>query len=279
MEDKILGQLLELTKAFNERGIKPVICGGLGIYLTFHQRQKELPLRTTNDIDLMFTRSQVREPVRRNAIAEIITGQLNYIVREGGKYFQFEKGEQQYLDILTQPVEGVEIEGFRAKLVKSRLHGYVTPEACFVEEDLKTIKLSDIFPNGKKAADREISVPSLTNQLILKLFAFEDKHEGPRKDDVLVQAHAFDIYVIATLANANDYREGQQFLTRHSDSRVIEKAKKIVLDRFSSVDGAGWQHVLGAFGFYPNLNIEQKREKLGQAARRLAKWFSVSSRT
>ena len=148
MDDQILKQLIELAAAFNRIGIKPVICGGLGIFLKLSNRQSELPLRTTSDIDLMLIQQQILEDTKRQAIAEIITGELQYTVNEDGKYFQFEK-ENQELDILTPKNNSIESDGFRAKIVKSKLHGYITPEAKFIEEDLKIISLSILQKNSK----------------------------------------------------------------------------------------------------------------------------------
>jgi Fe-S cluster assembly iron-binding protein IscA len=206
MDDKIFSQLLELTLAFNRIGLKPVICGGLGIYLCFHRRESEVPLRTTNDIDLILTKSQVLEQSRREAIAEIITGELDYEVCESGKHFQFEKANQQKLDVLAQPAEGIDVEGFRAKFVKSHLHGYITPEACFIEEDLRPISLPDILLDDERARGLGVFVPSPTNLLLLKLFAFDDRDE--KKENDTAQTHAFDVYITVTLADRNDYLQG-----------------------------------------------------------------------
>jgi len=274
MDEMILYQLAELAGAFNKIGIKPVICGGLGIYLGFHGRESEVPLRTTNDIDLILTKTQVLEQSRREAIAEIITGELDYKVYEGGKHFQFEKANQQRLDILAQPIEGINIEGFRAKFVKSHLHGHITPEACFIEEDLITISLSDILPDNEKAGGIEVCVPSPTNLLLLKLFAFDDRDE--KKENDPAQAHAFDIYVTVTPADRNDYLQGQKFLARHKNSQITQRSESIVTNKFSSVDQVGWQRALEASSFYPNLNVQQKRERLDEAKRRLVRWFTVS---
>lgn len=273
MDEMILYQLAELAGAFNKIGIKPVICGGLGIYLGFHSRESEVPLRTTNDIDLILTKTQVLEQSRREAIAEIITDKLKYVVCEGGKHFKFQKGNQ-YLDVLAQPVEGINIEGFRAKFVKSHLHGHITPEACFIEEDLITISLSDILPDNKKAGGIEVFVPSPTNLLLLKLFAFDDRDE--KKENDPAQAHAFDVYVTVTLADRNDYLQGQKFLARHKNSQIIQRSESIVTNKFSSVDQAGWQRVLETSSFFPNLNVQQKRERLDEAKHRLVRWFTWS---
>jgi len=39
MDDALLIQLAELAKPFNKLGIKPVICGGLGVYLCFNKSE------------------------------------------------------------------------------------------------------------------------------------------------------------------------------------------------------------------------------------------------
>jgi len=63
MDDIVLKQLAELAKAFNKIGVKPVICGGLGIYLSFCKSDGTARnmLRATSDIDLMLIKPQVIE--------------------------------------------------------------------------------------------------------------------------------------------------------------------------------------------------------------------------
>ncbi|MBN2312622.1 MAG: hypothetical protein JXM79_01755 [Sedimentisphaerales bacterium] len=149
MDKKIIEQLAGLAEAFNKIQLKPVICGGLGIYLCFHksQSQDRQLLRATTDIDLMLTESQVLEQAQRQAIAEIITDQLQYVVREGHEHIHFQKNDDQFLDILAPPMDEFRWDEVRIKLVSSKLHGRVTKEACFIEEDLRTISLSDFLPN------------------------------------------------------------------------------------------------------------------------------------
>jgi hypothetical protein len=120
-------------------------------------------------------------------------------------------------------------------------------------------------------------VPSPTNLLILKLFAFDDRSEGQRQDAMRAQAHAWDIFITIMLTNRNDYLEGQGFLSRHSDSNIIRLTQSIVRDKFYAVHQAGWQHILKASDFYPNLSRQEKESKLDTAGRRLARWFNVSS--
>ena len=93
MDSRLIEQLAELAVSFNRIGLKPVICGGLGIYLCFHKAEGQARemIRATNDIDLMLTKTQVLEQARRRAIAATITDGLGYIVREGCEYYQFTK--------------------------------------------------------------------------------------------------------------------------------------------------------------------------------------------
>ena len=102
MDGRIIEQLADLAGSFNGIGLKPVICGGLGIYLCFHKAegQARQMIRATSDIDLMLTKTQVLEQARCRAIAEVITGELGYIAREGREHLHFEKDQDRYLDIL-----------------------------------------------------------------------------------------------------------------------------------------------------------------------------------
>lgn len=277
MDRRIFQQLADLAESFNRIGLKPVICGGLGIYLCFNKYEGEAQglIRTTNDIDLILTKTQVLEQAKCKAIAEIITGELRYIVREGREYLHFKKNNDQYLDILAPPIEGFKTDGFRIKFVRSKLHGHITDEARFIEEDLRTVSLSQFLPDNDKRYNPEVQVPSPTNSLILKLFAFNDRDQGQRQDSERAQAHALDIYIAIMLTTRADYLEGQKFLSRHKDSEIIQKARSIVDSKLSSVDKPGWLLVLEASSFYPEKNVRQKRERLDDAKRRLVRWFTI----
>jgi len=110
--------------------------------------------------------------------------------------------------------------------------------------------------------------------LILKLFAFDDRESGPRQDPSRAQAHACDISLITTLAQLSDYREGRNFLRRHGTSDVVRRARTVVGAKFSTMEQPGCRHVLASAGFYADLPIAQRRDRLEAARRRLARWFA-----
>jgi hypothetical protein len=278
MNSMIFNQLADLAKSFNKIGLKPVICGGLGIYLCFHNNrswEREM-IRATNDVDLMLTQSQVLEQAQRSAIAEIITEGLGYVVRDGCEHFQFKKNPEQSLDILSPPIKGFKVENYRVKIIKSKLHGHITPEACFIEEDLRTVCLDGFLPDVDERSCLEVQVPSPTNLLLLKLFAFNDRDEGRRLDPERAQAHSWDIYIAITLTDRTDYLQGQEFLSRHADSDIIRTAQSIIKSKFYVVEHSGWHRVLESTDFYSGLDRKQKEARLDEARRRLIRWFDVS---
>jgi len=275
MDKGLFEQLADLAESFARIGIKPVICGGLGIYLCFQESEgqgREM-IRATSDVDLMLTESQVLEEAKRQAIAEIITAELKYVIREGREHLHFEKDNGRYLDILAPRIKGFDTQNFRIKFVKSKLHGHITDEACFIEEDLRTVSLRQLLPEDERSSGLHVQVPSPTNALILKLFAFDDRYEKQDRDRS--QAHAWDVYVVTMLTGRSDYLEGREFLSRHRDSAVILKTRSIVDSKFSSVDKPGWQRVLETSGFHPGMSVQQKRERLDEAKRRLVRWFAI----
>lgn len=270
MDNTVFHQLIELTQAFNRIGMKPLVCGGLGIHLLFKDRSNDI--RTTTDIDLMIPCSQALDEAKRNAIAGLIVDELKYVVREDGKHFRFLKEPIQELDILAPPMDGIITEGGRVKLVRTKLHGHVTPEACFIEEDLRTVNLAGLTPDSPQVPVL-VNVPSPTNMLILKLFAFDDRDSESRRDESRAQAHAYDIHIIATLALTEDYQEGRRFIWRHATSEIVERARTIAATKFGTNEHSGWRQVLASAAFYPGQPMSVRRERLDVARRRLSRWF------
>ena len=122
--------------------------------------------------------------------------------------------------------------------------------------------MSQLLPDNDKRYNVEVQVPSPTNSMILKLFAFNDRGQGQRQGLERAQAHALDIYITIMLTNRADYLEGREFLSRHKDSDLIQKARSIVDNKFSSVDKDGWRFVLETSSFFPDKNVLQKKRPI-----------------
>ncbi len=278
MYDVILRQLIELAKSCHRAGIKPIICGGMGVYLSFYGRQSEIQqmIRATHDIDLMLSREDLLEEAKRRAIADIITKDLKYVAHEDKKHHGFVREDDRELDILVPPIEELSSNNYRTTIVKSTLHGHITKEAEFIDEGLRPIPLS-LFSDEPDDKAIKVYVPSPTNLMIMKLHAFSDRYGSDRNDADRAMAHAWDIYIAIMLTGLSDYKEGQSFLTKHNESDIIIKSKIIVRKEFSVFEKAGWQVVLQSPNFYPNLNRQQREEKINEAAARLRRWFNVSN--
>lgn len=278
MENRIIKQLTELADACQKKDIKPIICGGLGVYLSFCRKEDDIQqmLRATQDIDLMFSKQDLLEEAKRKAMAEIITGELEYVVQEEKKHFGFRKEPDQELDILAPPMEDLKRNNYRLRIIKSTLHGHITEEAEYIDEDLRAISLSETFEEISSEDNVIVYVPCPTNLMIMKLHAFSDRIVGEREDLDRAMAHAFDVYITIMLTNREDLKEGQKLLARHDGSDIILKTKRIIKDSFSNYEKVGWQTILNSPNFHPNLNISQKQEKLQDASARLIRWFGVT---
>lgn len=276
MDNTLIKQLAELAIACQHHAVKPIICGGLGVYLSFCRKEGEIRqmIRATQDIDLMFCRQDLLEEAKRKAMAEIITEKLDYVVQEDKKYHGFRKDPGQELDILVPPIKELPQKNYRLRIVESTLHGHITSEAEFIDEDLIEIALSDIAKDCPEGGKVKLYVPCPTNFMIMKLYAFKDRIEGARQNLDRAIAHAFDVYIIIMLTDINDFKEGQKFVSRHKQSDILHKTKHIVEHYFSKYTDLGWQTVLGSSIFYPSQSIAERNDKLQQASARLLRWFA-----
>ena len=140
---------------------------------------------------------------------------------------------------------------------------------------MRTVSLDELLLENETRYGLEVQVPSPTNFLLLKLFAFNDRDEGERHNPERTQAHASDVYRIIILASRADYMEGQLFLSRHEDSDIIQMAQSIVRNKFHAIERTGWRRVLESSDFYADLNRREKEARLDEAMNRLLRWFDI----
>ena len=276
MDNIIIQQLAELAKACEDKDIKPIICGGLGVYLSYCNKENEIQnmLRATQDIDLMLCKDDLLEESKRNSIAEIITDELKYIVQPEKQLHGFKKNNNMELDILVPPIDELTKKNYRLRIVKSILHGHITEEAKYIDEDLNTIQLSNISEEFQND-DIKLYTPSPTNLMIMKLYAFNDRCRGKRHEPDRAMAHAWDVYIIIMLSDITDLKQGQEFIVRHTESEILQKTRNIVEDYFSKSQQLGWQTILSSPNFYPGTSMREKEEQLQQASARIKRWFSI----
>jgi len=277
MDTALLHQLWELAEAFNRIGLQPVIGGGLGLYLLF--REQSHTVRATQDIDLIVTGAQAGQRAMREAMGRAVIDELHYVVRDDSRCFRFTKEPAQQLDLLAPLLEGIAIEGGRVKLIRTKLHARFTPEACFIEEDLRTVDVALLVPGSSQTGPLFVNVPSPANMLILKLFAFDDRDSVSRRDEERAQAHAYDVYLISALTQLSDFRQGREFLHRHEASEVVRNAREIVRNKFLTLEHPGWRYVLSSAAFLPGRPIGDRQKELDVARRRLLRWFEEYTST
>ncbi len=276
MDNMIIQQLAELARACEKKDIKPIICGGLGVYLSYCNKENEIQnmIRATQDIDLMLCKEDLLQESKRNAIAEIITDELKYSVQPEKQLHGFKKDDNMELDILVPPIDELTKKNYRLRIVKSILHGHITEEAKFIDEDLNTIELCNISEEYR-TSDIRLYTPSPTNLMIMKLYAFNDRCQGKRHDPDRAMAHAWDVYIIIMLSDIADLKPGQKFVARHSESEILQKTKNIVENHFSKPEQLGWQTILSSSNFYPDTSMQEKEEQLYQATARIKRWFGI----
>lgn len=179
--------LLDLLHELHGSDIKPIICGGFGIYLkTEHVRRRgvrtlfrEWPEpRSTNDLDLFLRPELLIEPAKLKPFAEAIA-RLNYPVVRGAEKYQFVKpgpggadAGSIKIDTLTGPQScftgtRVKTDGRRARPKPSvGVHAHPVNEVPMFEEGLLQRALegklstgefwqSEIYPTALHTADNE----------------------------------------------------------------------------------------------------------------------------
>jgi hypothetical protein len=156
MNEVLINNLIELANKFQENGINLILGGGLGLYLRYVSKEKHYELklnynpRSTNDMDIFFTADIITNKNEMETIKNILS-ELNYIVLDTAKYFQFKKideisGNEIKIDLLSSPAEDlskVDIKSprIRPKGVKN-IHAYLTNEARHIDIGLKSIDLA-----------------------------------------------------------------------------------------------------------------------------------------
>jgi hypothetical protein len=244
--ETLLTSLLDLLTELAGPSSPLVLGGGFGLYLkrahlTATGQQTLFPLerlpqpRATNDLDLFVRTEVLADHARTDAIRGAIV-RLGYEPVPTSKYWQWVKQEPQLItiDILVGPLgphaPAIHPDKRRARpRQKIDFHARRTEEAITVEEEPTQVVVRGRLSNGKPV-DATIHVPHAFPYLMMKLHAFEDRREDPKKE--LGRHHALDLYTIVGLMTEAEYDRAKHLgaeLAR--DNRVVQ-ARKIVREHF-----------------------------------------------
>src|SRR5690606_16842985 len=105
------------------------------------------------------------------------------------EFMQFQKQTPRgpvKVDLLTGPITPAErIDDLRVKLPRVRplgsveLHAYLTPEAIAADEGALMLPVEGSGPSGESV---EVRLPGPLTVILMKLHAFRDRLDDPRKD-------------------------------------------------------------------------------------------------
>jgi hypothetical protein len=196
--------------------------------------------RSTEDIDI-YLGTEIITSIQKMAMVR------DAILKAGfepvTKHFQFEKrvplGQVDVVlkvDLLAAPVNGpdkVKLEMNSLPRIRPRgikkIHAYLTEEAVTLEEALCHIDISD------DDSELMIFLPHPYTYLVLKLFAFRDRKDDPRKGPY----HAVDVYRIIGMMTEPEWGHAVKLAEQYGGNPKIKDAAAIVASLFSRPDAEG----------------------------------------
>lgn len=254
--DPLLTSLLDLAHAVREDDIPLTVGGGFGLYL---KRQAvdargeptlldQLPEpRATNDVDL-FVRAEVLADLdRTRRLADAIRS-LGYEPVAGAEYMQWQRpiwvgGQTQSvkLDLLVGPLgpyeAGLKVSGPRARPKGDvKLHARWTAEALAIDASPLAVPLSGRRSNGDPAT-ATVYVPDAFPYLMMKLFAFADRRDDPRKD--VGRHHALDTYTVVGMMTEDEYERAVAAGRTYASDDQVARARAIVTADFADATRPG----------------------------------------
>lgn len=248
-------QLLDLVYELRDKGIDLILGGGYGLYLKqVHLEARGVPTllrpevwpppRATNDLDLFLRVEVVTDPVRMNVLRETLK-RLGYQAHV--EYMQFVRtlgpGKQVKVDLLVGP-NVLQADPARVRIKKPRvgpkpkadLHAYLTEEALAIEENPARVLVEGRLSTGDTFA-AEILVPQAFTYMLMKLHAFRDRQDDPRKN--MARHHALDLYRIVGTLTEEEYESARRLGTKYQNEGAVRVARQIVASDFSSPEGMG----------------------------------------
>jgi hypothetical protein len=255
----LVSALLDLAHELPDMTRPLLVGGGFGLYLKQRHLEDEdrrvtlipgecwPPARTTEDMDLLLPTEIIVSVARMRALRDALD-RLGY--EPEVKYFQFVKKTADgpvKIDLLASEVpsecaDKVKIKSMRIRPVGSvQLHAYLTPEALELGAAPSVFDLRGTRSDGSPGELR-VHVPNSFTYLLMKLHAFRDRVNDPRKR--LASHHALDLYRIVAMTTREEYDLVKELARRHAASTAVLNARAVVAQAFGSDRAVGMLRLL-----------------------------------
>ncbi|RUL81900.1 hypothetical protein [Tautonia sociabilis] len=254
--DPLASSLLDLVYELRDAAVPLTVGGGYGLYLK-RRHIEQLGLRTlldrlpetrsTNDLDL-FLRAEVLADVGRTEQLAAAIARLGYEPVPEARYLQWRRQveigpvmQEVKIDLLVGPL-GQYREALRVKSPRARpkgdvkLHAHCVEEAIGLERRPIGIRLEGCRIGGE-AYSGEVFVPQAFPYLMMKLCAFRDRKDDPRKD--AGRHHALDLYNIVGMMTEEEYEAALDLGRRHREDPRIADVRGVVGEHFSDPTALG----------------------------------------
>ena len=267
--------LLDLLHELHGSDIKPIICGGFGIYLkTEHVRRlgvrtlfREWPEpRSTNDLDLFLRPELLIQAAKLKPFAEAIA-RLGYQVVPRAAKYQFVKpgpggadAGSIKIDILTGPQSCFTGTCVKADARRARpnpsvgVHAHPMNEVPMFGEGLLQDTLEGELSTGE-FWQAELYSPQPYTFLTMKLFAFKDRLHDADKE--FGRYHALDMYTILATSMEREWNLALELSQRYRDDPTIVEAGQVVFEHFSALDRLGMIRMRESAYYRPGLQLDE----------------------
>jgi hypothetical protein len=267
--------LLDLLQKVHDSEIRLIAGGGFGIYLkTNHIINSGMRTlldqwpepRSTNDLDLFLRPELLIESSKLKPLVSAIAD-LGYQVVPGAEKYQFVKpgpGNTQAgsvkIDILTGPQSRFQGTRVKADARRARpkpsvgIHAHPVDEALTLEEGLLPITLAGTLSSGDPW-ESEIFLPHPYTFSMMKLFAFRDRLNDPKKE--FGRYHALDLYTILATTTEGEWKHALQLRDQNKNDPFTIEAGHLVSKYFSTPERLGMIRLMESPYYRPELQNEE----------------------
>lgn len=253
-DDPLREALIALAAKLTPHDIPLIIGGGYGLVLRGISIARELRanryglmarFRSTQDIDCVLGMDIITDAGKMQRIREALTV-MGYASVEAhwafAKTVEWRGARQDIrIELMAPDVTGADAERVHrgtALRIRSdgydQLHAQRNPAAITVEQ------LPMSFSLGDGADGPSVLVPHPASFLLMKLFAFRDRHVSDKpQDKERAPYHAFDIFLLLSTLNLQEWEESLRILHDERVVDIVQQAREIVAEFFDAENAVG----------------------------------------